>query len=413
MNTEKSTGIIVGAGIVGLTLALECHQNGIPVRVFESANEIKALGVGLNLLPHSVKHLLKHGLEAELSRNAIRTKELRFYCKSGKLIWTEPRGIEAGYKVPQYSIHRGTLQSILLKKVIQTLGEDAVLTDRRLLNFHQSKESITAQFQDTSGTIHDIDGLFLIGADGINSTVRQQLYPDQGDPQFAGLMLWRGATWSKPFLTGRSMIMAGHNDQKIVVYPMTPVNSSGKQLLNWVAEFRVPLNVMRKDDWNGKGSLQEFAHRFAHWDYPWLETNNLFRYAEAIYKFPMIDREPVDQWSFDRVTLAGDAAHAMYPNGSNGASQGILDAVSLAKWISETNNPAHAFVNYQEERLPPTARLTLDNRKTGPERVMQMVEDQCQGDCGEEHQCVPYPDLESVSLTYKKLAGFDKKTVNQ
>jgi 2-polyprenyl-6-methoxyphenol hydroxylase-like FAD-dependent oxidoreductase len=410
---ESTQGIIVGGGIVGLTLALTLHRAGIPVRVFESSKEIKELGVGLNLLPHCVKHLIELGLESDLENTGVKTKELRFYCKSGKLIWTEPRGLDAGYQVPQFSIHRGRFQQILLRHVITRLGSDAVITDRRLLQFEQSAEQVTATFVDSSGNSSRFTEKFLIGADGINSTVRQQLYPDQGEPHFANLMLWRAASWGKPFLTGRTMIMAGHSDQKLVAYPITPPDSEGRQLINWVAEYRVPPDIMRQADWNSEGELGEFGDRFSEWNFDWLNPHDLFSRADSIYKFPMIDRDPVERWSFDRVTLAGDAAHAMYPNGSNGASQAILDAVSLTKNLSVIGDERLAFSAYEAERLPLTTKLVLENRKTGPEKVLQMVEDACQGDCGEQHECVPYRKLEEVSLAYKKLAGFDKKSVNK
>jgi len=194
---------------------------------------------------------------------------------------------------------------------------------------------------------------------------------------------------------------------------LTPPDEKGQQLINWVAELRVPKDILRTDDWRGKGQLSEFADKFRQWDFPWLQTNQLFHDAQDIFKFPMIDREPVPQWSFDRVTLAGDAAHAMYPNGSNGASQGIIDAATLARQLQGTDDVIKALAAYQSERLSPTAKITLDNRKAGPERVLQMVEDQCSGECPDEHHCVPYTDLDAVSMAYKKLAGFDKKTVNK
>ena len=328
------SGLTVGGGIVGLTTALMLHRSGIEVAVYEEALKIKELGVGLNLLPRSVKHLIGLGLQATLDDNAIRTGELRFFCKKGKSIWREPQGLEAGYE-------------------------------------------------------------------------------DQGDPQFAGLMLWRGATVCDPFLSSRTMIMAGHNDQKVVIYPISNPDESGKQLINWVAESRVPLDTILRDDWNNEGHLEAFADRFEDWKFDWLDISNLFQHAGKICKFPMVDRDPVKQWSFDRVTLAGDAAHAMCPNGSNGASQGILDAVSLARHLSAHENVATAFKKYEEERLPPTSRLVFDNRKTGPERVLQLVEERCVGQCGDEHVCVAQAELGEIAQAYKKLAGFDKSSVNR
>ena len=407
------SGLIIGGGIVGLTTALMLHRSGIEVTVYEEALKIKELGVGLNLLPHSVKHLIGLGLQAKLDNNALRTGELRFFCKKGKSIWREPRGLEAGYEVPQYSIHRGRLQTLLKEEVIKRLGKGALITDRRLMRFESSDKGATAFFQTSAGENITESGAFIIGADGINSAVRQQLYPDQGDPRFAGLMLWRGATVSKPFLSSNTMIMAGHNDQKVVIYPISNPDESGKQLINWVAELRVPLDSVHRDDWDNEGHLDEFADRFDDWKFDWLDISSLFQHAEKIYKFPMVDRDPVGRWSFDRVTLAGDAAHAMVPNGSNGASQGILDAASLERCLSTHANVVTAFEKYEEERLPPTSRLVIDNRKTGPERVLQLVEERCDGQCADAHVCVPQTELGEIAQAYKKLAGFDKSSVNR
>ncbi len=407
------SGIIVGGGIVGLTTALVLHRSGIEVRVFEEAVKLKELGLGLNVLPHSVQHLVGLDLQGRLDTEGVRTGELRFFCKKGKAIWQEPRGMNAGYDMPQYSIHRGRLQSLLKEQVIKRLGKAALVTDRRLVKFENTPEGVAATFKGEAGETIIEEGEFLIGADGINSMVRQQLYPDQSDPHFAGLMLWRGTTISDSFLTTNTMIMAGHSDQKVVVYPISNPDDSGKQLLNWVAEFRVPMNTMHRDDWNKEGLLVEFADRFSDWKFDWLDLPELFRNAEHIFKFPMVDRDPIDQWSFTRVTLAGDAAHAMYPNGSNGASQGILDAISLEKQLSTISDIPAALTAYEEERRPPTSRLILENRKTGPEKVLQLVEDRCDGRCGERHTCVPEAELKEIAQAYKKLAGFDKKSVNK
>ncbi len=406
------SGIIVGGGIVGLTTALALHRSGLEVRIYEEAPKIRELGVGLNLLPHSVQHLISLGLQARLDASAVRTGELRFYCKNGKLIWQEPRGLDAGYQVPQYSIHRGRLQALLKAEVVKRLGVQALNTDRKLVSFVDDGGSVTVILESADGTRFEEQGDFLIGADGINSTVRSLLYPEQNEPHFAGLMLWRGATMAKPFLSGRTMIMAGHNRQKVVVYPITEPDESGRQWINWVAEFRVPMDTIRRDDWNRLGSLDEFAFRFTDWKFDFLDIPALFEQAGQIYKFPMVDRDPVERWSFGRVTLAGDAAHAMYPNGSNGASQGILDAVSLEHNLGGPDSIESAFRAYEAQRLPPTTRLVLENRRTGPEKVLQLVEDRCTGRCGTVHECVPEDELSRIAQAYKKLAGFDRQTVN-
>jgi 2-polyprenyl-6-methoxyphenol hydroxylase-like FAD-dependent oxidoreductase len=407
------SGMIIGGGIVGLTTALMLHRSGIKVRIFEEAVKIRELGLGLNVLPHSVAHLVGLGLQPRLDAEGVRTGELCFFCKNGKAIWQEPRGMNAGYEVPQYSIHRGRLQALLKEQVIKRIGSEALLTDRRLVAFENGSHTVTATFENAAGETTTEEGEFLIGADGINSMVRSQLYPDQSDPHFAGLMLWRGTTITDSFLSGKTMVMAGHSDQKVVVYPISEPDRSGKQLINWVAEFRVPLETMHRDDWNREGLLSEFADRFSQWKFDWMDIPRMFENAEHIFKFPMVDRDPIEKWSFGRVTLAGDAAHAMYPNGSNGASQGILDAVSLEKHMSANSDISQAFTEYEKDRLPPTSRLTLENRKTGPEKVLQLVEDRCDGQCGDRHTCVPEPELKDIAQAYKKLAGFDKESVNK
>ncbi len=406
------SGLIIGGGIVGLSTALMLHRSGINVRVFEEAPKIKELGVGLNLLPHSVQHLVDLGLQVKLDSIAVRTAELRFFCEHGKAIWQEPRGIDAGYEVPQYSIHRGRLQALLKEEVIKRLGKDALITDRRLVRFEEVDDRVVAYFESMDKSRAEERGDFLIGCDGINSVVRQQLYPDQGEPHFAGLMLWRGTTTMNGFLSGRTMIMAGHSDQKVVVYPIGEPDDNGKQLINWVAEFRVPLETIHQDDWSHQGDVSEFADRFSGWTFDWLDIPTLFKEADQIYKFPMIDRDPVDRWAFGRVVLAGDAAHAMYPNGSNGASQGILDSVSLERHMQSESSVSAAFLKYEQERLKSTTMLIHNNRQTGPEKVLQLVKDRCGGTCGSEHVCIPRPELQEIAESYKKLAGFDKASVN-
>lgn len=306
----------------------------------------------------------------------------------------------------------GRLQALLKEEVIKRLGKNALITNRSLVSFKDQGDEVQVTLQAEDKQLFKETGEFLIGADGLNSAVRNQLYPDQGSPHFAGLMLWRGATVGRSFLSGSTMIMAGHRDQKVVVYPISNVDESGRQLINWVAEFRVPEDTIHRDGWSNVGELHEFADRFSDWKFAWLDLQALFQNAEQIYKFPMVDRDPIKQWSFGRVTLAGDAAHAMYPNGSNGASQGILDAVSLGKHMKALTNIETAFAAYEQERLPPTTQLIHDNRQTGPERVLQLVKDRCDGSCGQEHSCVPHAELEEIANAYKKLAGFDKASVN-
>jgi len=411
------TGIIAGGGLVGLTLALALHRKGFKTRIYESVPEIQPLGVGINLLPHSIQSLEKLGLLDDMKAVAIETSSLSYFTEDGKEIWQEPRGFAAGYDVPQLSIHRGDFQMILLKHVKERLGEDAVMGNHRFDRFVQDEAGVTAHFTDHSGEqdMGNVTADYLIGADGINSRLRQIFYPDEGPPHYSGQMLWRGVTEMEPYLDGRSMFMAGHNDLKLVAYPIRAESATrGKSYINWIAERRIPSDMAaRQANWNEAGLLDEFAPCFKDWNLGWLDIEKLFKNAISIHKFPMIDRNPIPKWNFERVALMGDAAHAMYPNGSNGVSQGVLDAMTFADLMAEGGDIPQILSEYDNARREVTSKIVLANRETGPERVMQMVKDTCDGSCGDVHSCVDKATLEQVATAYKKLAGFDKNSLKK
>jgi len=401
---------IAGGGIGGCVAALLLAEAGHEVDVYESVVAPAELGVGINTLPHAVRVLDRLGLLDELDRMAVRTSELRFLSRDGALIWLEPRGLEAGNPWPQFSIRRGRLHRILLDTVIDRLGPDRLHTGHRAL-------SVTGTDDDATGaaiTFLDrnserelvVESDVAIGCDGIHSAIRAQLHPDQGYPHPSGLVLWRGATLANPYLDGRTMFMAGDDSQKVVVYPITPAGPDGTQLINWVAEL--PMDVdMATVSWNREVDVVSVAEPYRSWDFGWLHVGELIGGASKAYEFPMVDRTPVDRWSFGRVTLLGDAAHAMRPNGSNGSSQAVLDGEAITSALAANADPSEALRAYEAERLEPTARLTLANRQAGPERVMQWVADRCDGSCAEQHTCVPGSDLEREANAYKELAGFD------
>jgi 2-polyprenyl-6-methoxyphenol hydroxylase-like FAD-dependent oxidoreductase len=409
--------VIAGAGIGGLHAALQLHAIGVPVTLCETASELRELGVGINLLPHSVKHLCGLGLQPDLDARAIRTAELSYHSRDGKLIWQEPRGLEAGYEFPQYSIHRGRLHGILAAAVQERLGAGAIRLDHHLEGFEQDASGVTARFRGRhSGETHELACDILIGADGIHSTLRRIFYPDEGEPRYSGLMHWRGITWARPYRTGASMFMAGDDELKLVAYPIARADDgSDRVLVNWIAERRMGEGLpLPPEEWNRPANPDDFIPYFADWDFGWLNVpEELLRPAEAVYEFPMCDRDPVPQWTRGRVSLLGDAAHPMRPNGSNGASQAILDGVALAAALKAGDEPEAVLRAYEDERRPPTTKLVLDNRKTGPERVMQMVADRCPGTCGETHECVPQEELAEIANAYKQLAGFAKDQVNK
>ena len=408
--------IIAGAGIAGLTLALSLHQAGIGCRVYESVDALAPLGVGINVLPHAVRELTELGLQETLAATAIPTAALAYHSRHGQLIWREARGLAAGYRWPQFSIHRGALQMILLEAVRARLGEDAVRMGHHLAGVEQDGDGVVARFSDRrGGTVRgEARGAVLVGADGIHSALRASFYPNEGPPIWNGAILWRGTTEAAPFLGGRTMIMAGHEFQKFVAYPISAeADARGRSLVNWIAEKKFsPDHAWRREDWNRAADLSDFAPDFASWRFDWLDVPGLIAGAASVFEYPMVDRDPLPRWTHGRATLLGDAAHPMYPIGSNGASQGILDARVLTREFLRHGVGPAAMEAYEAERRPATARIVLANRGNGPEQVMQMVQERAPDGFARIEDVLSAEELEAAAAGYKRLAGFDVGELN-
>jgi 5-methylphenazine-1-carboxylate 1-monooxygenase len=410
------TVLIAGGGIGGLTLALSLHQIGVAAKVFESVPELKPLGVGINVLPHAVRELIELGLLDRLDAAGVRTRELAYFSKHGKPIWSEPRGIEAGYTWPQFSIHRGTLQQILLDAATERLGTDNILTSHHLSGWSETPDGVRADFIDkaTGRPAGRHDGTLLIAADGIHSAVREKLYPGEGPPIWNGRILWRGITLSDAFLSGRTMIMAGHETLKFVCYPISKqADADGKFLINWIAERHMPPTYQwRREDYNRAARPEEFLPWFKDWKFDWLDVPGLIRNGLHAYEYPLVDRDPLPRWTFGLTTLLGDAAHPMYPIGSNGASQAILDARVLTREIL-AHGPTHAaLAAYEAERRPATSDLVMLNRRNGPEQVMQLVEERAPDGYDVVTDVLSLQELEDIAANYKRVAGFQVEGLN-
>ena len=398
--------IIVGGGIGGLTLALSLRQVGIACRVFEAAPEIKPLGVGINLLPHAMREYTELGLRDRLAAVAVETKEVCFYDRFGNFIYKEPRGRHAGYDWPQLSIHRGDLHEVLLAAVRERLGAESFSIGKKCVAFSQDENGVRVEFSD--GT-HE-RGTALIGCDGIHSAVRRQLHPGEGPPAYQGINIWRGVTRGKPYLSGASMVMAGWLEVgKMVVYPIRSL-PDGRQLINWVAEIQSPRNVLQ--DWNLAGRLEDFYPMFADRAHEWLDIAAMVRNADSILEYPMVDRDPLPFWTQGRVTLLGDAAHPMYPRGSNGAGQAILDARVLASCLRKEAGIEAALAAYEAARLKPAYEVVIANRSVGPDAILRKVHELTGDRPFDRIEDVIRPEeLRSMAENYKRIAGFEREAL--
>jgi 5-methylphenazine-1-carboxylate 1-monooxygenase len=398
---------VIGGGIAGLGLALSLHQRGLPCDVYESVTVVKELGVGITLLPHGMKELAALGVQPQLEAAGIENLESVFFNRFGQRIYSEPRGRHAGYALPEVGIHRGKLHRILYEHAVQTLGAAHIHTAHRCVGVTQTDAAATVHFTDPKGNaLPNVQADVVIACDGIHSAVRKQFYPDE-KLAFAGINTWRGVTRHTPILTGKSYVRVGSiKTGKMVIYPIVDnVDGQGKQLINWMAEIEG--NSLEMNDWNSGGKVDDFIHIFKDWQFDWLDVATLIRNAEQILQYPMVDKDPVAQWTFGRVTLMGDAAHPMYPRGSNGSAQALIDARTLADELAKGGQPLDALNRYESLRREVTAHIVRTNRSTPPDAINILV-DQLAGDRPFRHidDIISQDRLRAMSEQYKQVAGF-------
>ncbi|ABE44126.1 flavin-dependent oxidoreductase [Polaromonas sp. JS666] len=401
---------IVGGGIGGLSLALAVKQRGLACDVFETVPEVREVGVGITLLPHAMRELAALGLQPQLEAAGIENEESVFFNRFGQFIYKEPRGRHAGYDLPEIGIPRGKLHRLLYEAALERLGSGAVHTDHRCTGVDQDDSGATVHFTQTSSgaDLPSRRADVVIACDGVNSTVRRQFYPDE-KVAFAGINTWRGVTRHQPILTGKSYLRVGSlHTGKMVIYPIVDrVDDEGTQLINWVAEIRRDNAAM--NDWNRPGDLKDFLDIFKDWRFPWLDVAALITSAGQILEYPMVDKDPVPQWTFGRVTLLGDAAHPMYPRGSNGSAQALIDARVLAEQLAaHAGGDARAALQaYEELRLAPTAQLVLTNRSVPPDFINIKVDELSGGKpFANIDELISQQELRRISEYYKKVAGF-------
>lgn len=405
--------VVAGAGIGGLTTALRLHQDGIDCEVVEQGREIRELGVGINALPHAVKELAALGLLDRLDEVAVRTTQLSYLHRLGQEILRRPCGLDAGFALPQFSVNRGRLQGVLLRAVRERLGADAVRTGHRLVGFDQDATGVRVRVTDGRD---DIRGDVLVAADGIHSTVRALLFPDEGPPRWNGVMMWRGATDWPVFGGGRSMLIAGGTAAKLVVYPIGQGRTPGTTLTNWAVCIRTGRPgdpPPQRQDWSRPADPADLEEHLGRFHLPGVDHAALVRATPEAFAFPMCDRDPLPRWTHGRVTLLGDAAHPMYPMGSNGAGQAILDAAALsACLVRHPGDPAAALAAYEDERLTATGEVVLRNRVGGPESVIDEVERRAPDGFTDLADVIDAAELDAVVNGYAQVTGASKDQVN-
>ncbi|MCZ7472721.1 MULTISPECIES: flavin-dependent oxidoreductase [Rhizobium/Agrobacterium group] len=409
--------IIIGAGIGGMTLACKLAAGGIVPEVYDAAPQLQPVGLGINLLPHASKVMAEIGVLGEIARRSVETYESTFFNRFGQHIFSEPAGLRAGYELPQYSVHRGDLHQSLLQRFAELATKRHLHAGHQCVGYDQDDGGVTVHFRDTLGQklLESVRGDVMVAADGLHSVVRKSLHPNEGDPVYSGVNMWRGATLHKPFLDGANMTRIGWlSTGKLVIYPIrNDADGQGNQLINWVAEIETP-TYKKKRDWNKQGCFDDFMWAFEDMKFDWLDVPALLRSTDAVMEFPMVDQDPLPFWSQGRVTLLGDAAHPMYPRGSNGAGQAILDGKVLGDALLSAENPRDALKAYEGERLPITAKVVLTNRSTPPDIILKEVFERT-GDKPFDRieDVISADELASLSSNYKKIAGYDRERVAQ
>lgn len=399
---------IIGGGICGLALAMNLHARGITCRVFERAEQVRELGVGITLLPHAMREFAALGLQEKLLAVGIENRESCFFNRFGQLIYKEPRGKFAGYANPEVGIHRGKLHVILHQAALERMGAERIVTNHQCTGVQQDDRGVTVSFMETSTgrQLEPVRAQVAIACDGVGSAIRRQFYPKE-EVVFGGINTWRGVTRRKPILGGKTYMRVGSIlTGKMVIYPIIDnIDGEGNQLINWMAEIKQ--DTFDKNDWNKPGDLNDFLPIYESWRFDWLDVADMIRNAEQILEYPMVDKDPVDRWTFGRVTFAGDAAHPMYPRGSNGAAQGAIDARTLADCLASSAGPAEALLAFEAARRETTARIVHTNRAHPPDfiniKVEELVGDRPFDDLD---KYITQDELRALSENYKQVAGF-------
>jgi 2-polyprenyl-6-methoxyphenol hydroxylase-like FAD-dependent oxidoreductase len=415
MTTNKPV-LIAGGGIGGLATALTLHQIGVPCVVFEAVREMRPLGVGINMQPNAVRELYDLGFtEDDLDDVGIPAKEWALVGLNGNDIYSEPRGLLAGYNWPQYAVHRGRFQMLLYDKLVERAGASTVRLGCRVTGYRNTADGVIVSIEHADGSKSDVEGALLIGADGIHSAVRAQMHPTQPPIHWGGAVMWRGTTWGKPIRTGASFVGLGTHRQRVVFYPIShPDPATGLSMINWIAEVTMDNSEgWKQSGWFRQVPIADFAHHFDGWVWDWLDVPALIRQSDSAFENPMIDRDPIPTWHDGAVALMGDAAHPMYPTGSNGGSQAVVDARVLGACMVEHGVTPAALAAYDKKLCGPISQVVLRNRGAGPFGLLNMVDERCGGTFDNIDDVIPPKERAEFMAGYKAAAGFAIDSLNK
>ncbi len=406
--------LIAGGGIGGLVMGLTLHQIGVPFLVVEAAREMRPLGVGINLQPNAVRELFDLGIDAQaLDQVGVSAEEWALVGLNGREVYAEPRGLKAGYNWPQYAVHRGALHMLLYQTLIERAGKDAVRLGTKVTGYSQDASGVTVQVTDADGAVTDMRGRLLIGADGIHSAIRAQMYPDQPPIHWGGAIMWRGTVRAKPLRTTSSFVGLGTHRHRMVIYPISKPDEDGYSLINWIAEVTMDnAEGWQQDGWFRPVEISDFAHHFEGFRYDWLDVPAMLAQADCAYENPMIDRDPIPSWVDGSVALMGDAAHAMYPTGSNGASQAIVDARVIGAQMVAHGMSGAALAAYDAQLCAPVSELVLRNRGAGPFGLLNLLDARCGGTFEDIDDVIPEAERSEFMAKYKAAAGFAMENLN-
>jgi 2-polyprenyl-6-methoxyphenol hydroxylase-like FAD-dependent oxidoreductase len=409
--------LIAGAGIGGLTAALSLQRAGIEVLVHEAAAEILPLGVGINVLPHASREFIELGLEKEVDEFAIRTTAMNYYTADGNLVISQPCGLHAGYKWPQWSLHRGDLHMMLLRVFKKRAGGNKVVTDAALIDFEDAKGGgVTARFKhERVGGYSTVECDVLVGADGLHSATRKYLYPNEGKPIYAGFVVYRAAVEAAQYLDGKTMVIIGDKRLRLVAYPVSSAlqrRGDGSSQINWIGVLPMAENEAPTENWENLSEQEKLKPRYANWRFDWIDIPELMAATQDIYEFPVYDRDPLDQWTFGRVTMLGDAAHPLIPVSSSGAVQAIIDGRALAYALATHDDPSEGLQAYEADRLETANATVRASRANGPDEVLEIVKERCPEGTANIHDYVSHEELQAVIDDFKEKTGFGIDTLN-